>query len=245
MRRKLISGMEPSPRARHGTTSSTASTKSTESDGDNSLLEQYFNKSGDLMVLRGQLEDLDSKKAEKLTQRELLRDQDELLSKSDEQFAKEYSDLNDQLQGRIKALQHETDSLRTNLETSGVDVNEAKWRTLRPYTVPESSTTMTRPHAIDATASLSTRAITLTQSDGSDVADTSSPSERSGDLVTRFLRLRSTPVIPQSSMSRSAFITRASSERLANHATNESVLRNQNVDVHKGTAGLNVPSTTR
>ena len=191
MRGTRIHGMDLSPQARYDTRASNASTKSTDSDGDlPPLLQEYFDKSGDLMVLRGHLEDLDLQEAEKLSQRELLRDQDFALPKTEQQFTKEYSDMHGHFLDRFKVLQAETENLRASIDSNGVDVDQAKWRTSRPSKLASSFAATSVPLSAPTTFDPSAQKEESLGEQSLGRPSSLTSRQKGLDLITRFQRLR-------------------------------------------------------
>ena len=104
------------------------------------------------MTLQTHLEDLDVQQVEKLTQRELLRDQDAALSTTDEDFAKEYYNSRSRLQRSLKSVQTEAEVLRSTCESYGLDIDQAKWRISNPQRLDSSSA----GHSLDTSTNMTT-----------------------------------------------------------------------------------------
>lgn len=185
-------GMDLSPNTRYEGKNSAASTMSTDSDGDvPPLLKEYFDKAGDLMLLHGRLEDLDLEEAEKLTLRELLRDQDAALAKTDEEFAREYFDLRSQLQERVKTLQLQMEDLRLKCEISGFDIDQAKWSMSSPRLSDVLSAHTSVPISTPITIFPSVQDFGQARDHPSTGTGSKRPVKKAEDLISRFQRLRS------------------------------------------------------
>lgn len=181
-------------------TISTESVASTDSDaGVHPLLAQYFDKAGDLMILQGHLEDLDSQETNKLTQRELLRDQEAPLPDTDEEFARYYHNKRSELRSRLEAVQARVNALRTDCDNAGLDVDRAKWRGVRP---PTTTSPPGYQHATVSDVSMLPQAyqsISASQPSSSrehvespEGSTTNNDTPRNLDLIARFKLLRPT-----------------------------------------------------